>query len=162
MLLLMKCSLKVSKMMKMNGLKSKSLALVMTMLWSLTLSTFSNVAVAQTSKPNANDRATATPIEVPTAVYLCDDAAKKSCHYYETTVSIPMKEQYAKRNIMQDLVRHHVSDAVKKVDSKSNKDLSLIEMDMKGHLYRAIDYISRTMNDKILEKYLIEVNIKPR
>lgn len=136
--------------MKMNGLKSKSLALVMTML--LTLSTFSNVAVAQTSKP----------IEVPTAVYLCDDAAKKSCHYYETTVKIPMKEQYVKRNIMQDLVRRHVSDAVKKVDSKSNKDLSLIEMDVKGHLYRSIDYISRTMNDKVLEKYLIEVNIKPR
>lgn len=135
------------------------------------LSTLPTTAMAsfnpiQKASPNNNAVSVTRPSEpvvIPNAVYLCDGSgSNKSCQYYETEVSIPLKEKFAKRRIMHDLLNRFVSNAVQKVDGKSNKNLSAIEMDIKGHLYRELDYVERSMHEKILEKYLIDVKIKPR
>lgn len=132
------------------------------------MASFNPIQKASPSQVKTNNNAVSVtrpsePVVIPNAVYLCDGSgSNKSCQYYETEVSIPLKEKFAKRRIMHDLLNRFVSNAVQKVDGKSNKNLSAIEMDIKGHLYRELDYVERSMHEKILEKYLIDVKIKPR
>lgn len=101
-----------------------------------------------------------TLLVIPNAAYLCDDAQQQKCKYYEVVVSLPLKDRYARRPVIQNLMERYVQDAMNKVDKKSSHDLNLISLDIKGDLYRSIDYVDRAISDQTLEKFLIDVHIK--
>lgn len=98
---------------------------------------------------------------IETITYLCD--SNRKCQNYTVKIFLPIKKQYAQRNIVKELIAKQIDQSIKYVNGKSlSKDNSFnnIEMDIKGQLYRGIDQIDRNIKDKILEKYLIEVKIQ--
>lgn len=93
---------------------------------------------------------------IHTSVYLCENS---KCQNHDVSIYIPIKEKYANRNMMKELIARYINEARQHVH-KRNKNNEQIEMEIKGQLYRNIDKIDRVMKDKVLEKYLIDVNIQ--